>query len=114
MITVVVAFITSSRLLSALKSHAKYLDSIKISSDSSDTVWFWLPRRGAGGEVAGEGEEEDCAGDHGDEDGEEEHRQPQRRHAQQPRARALGVRCSVWCLVVYVSTSKVQSKSISH
>ena len=108
MITVVVAFITSSRLLSALKSHAKYLDSIKISS--SDTVW--LPRRGAGGEVAGEGEEEDCAGDHGDEDGEEEHRQPQRGHAQQPRARALGVRCSVWCLVVYVSTSKVQSKTL--
>ena len=58
----------------------------------------WLPRRGAGGEVAGEGEEEDCAGDHGDEDGEEEHRQPQRRHAQQPRARALGVGCSIVCV----------------
>ena len=59
---------------------------------------YWLPRRGAGGEVAGEGEEEDCAGDHGDEDGEEEHRQPQRGHAQQPRARALGVGCIIVCV----------------
>ena len=74
----------------------------------------WLPRRGAGGEVAGEGEEEDPAGDHRDEDGEEEHRQPQRGHAQQPRGRVLGVGCMIFVfLVVYVSTSKVQSNSIS-